>query len=76
MDHELTEVWDAARRRQLLAPLLLYVSSHAPLAFVAGQALYVVAPLAALLGWRAPQGWAGQLSLAHAGAGPQDAHRP
>ena len=75
MDHDSTGLWDAAQRRQMSTPLLLFVSGHAPLAFIAGQALYVVAPLASLLGWDTPQAWAATLSLPHAGAPPRDARR-
>jgi hypothetical protein len=72
MDHDLTELWDAARHRQMSAPLLLFASSHAPLAFLAGQALYLVAPLADLLGWPTPHVWAAQLSRPHPAAPYRD----
>jgi hypothetical protein len=75
MDHHSPGLWDAAQRRQMSTPLLLFVSGHAPLAFIAGQALYVVAPLATLLGWDAPQAWAAALSLPKERASPQEARR-
>jgi hypothetical protein len=52
----------AAVERQLTTPLLLFMAGHRPLAFFAGQALYLVAPLAALLGWRDAGSWADLLS--------------
>lgn len=51
-----------ALRRDLRAPVQLLLESHRPLAFVAGQALYVVAPLAALLGEPRVAEWAARLS--------------
>lgn len=52
----------AAVDRQLATPLLLWMAGHRPLAFFAGQALYLAAPLAVLLGWRDAGAWAGLLS--------------
>jgi hypothetical protein len=76
MDHDLTTLWEAARRRRMSAPLLLFVGSHAPLTFLAGQALYMVAPLADLLGWDAPHTWAARLSRPQAATLPEDADTP
>jgi hypothetical protein len=46
----------------LATPLLLFVAGHRPLAFLAGQALYVTAPLGLLLGWDEITSWAELLS--------------
>ncbi|MCC6169155.1 MAG: hypothetical protein IT329_18170 [Caldilineaceae bacterium] len=56
----------AAVDRQLTTPLLLWMTGHRPLAFFAGQALYLAAPMAALLGWRDAEAWAGLLSSPNA----------
>jgi hypothetical protein len=50
------------QRRQLTTPLLLLLASHNPLAFVAGQLLYAIAPLGLLLGWESVTRWAALLS--------------
>ena len=55
------------RRRQIGAPLRLFVSSHRPLAFVSGQALLAAAPLIGLLGWGDAERWAQWLSAPNAG---------
>jgi hypothetical protein len=52
----------AIRRRQLATPFLLFLAGHRPLAFFAGQALHVTAPLGLLLGWGEIAGWADLLS--------------
>jgi hypothetical protein len=52
----------AATRRDLDTPVRLLLESHRPLAFIAGQALYLIAPLAALLGEPRIQTWAARLS--------------
>jgi hypothetical protein len=52
----------ALKDRQMTAPTLLFLSGHRPLAFTAGQLIYLAAPLADLLGdgrWRE---WAALLS--------------
>lgn len=46
----------------LALPCLLFVMSHRPCAFMTGQLLYVIAPLAALLGFSGCQAWAALLS--------------
>jgi len=75
MEHDFTSLWDAAQRRRMSTPLLLFAGGHAPLAFIAGQALYMVAPLAALLGWTAPQTWAELLSKPNLAAPSRDPRR-
>jgi hypothetical protein len=49
-------------RRNLLTPALLLLTSHRPLAFVAGQLLYLLEPLAGLAGQPRLQPWAELLS--------------
>ncbi len=49
-------------QRELTLPCLLFVVSHRPCAFVVGQLLYVLAPLAAILGQPVWQDWAALLS--------------
>jgi hypothetical protein len=61
-DPTLDPLLRAAVDRQMTTPLLLFIAGHRPLAFFAGQALYLAAPLAALLGWRAAESWANLLS--------------
>lgn len=53
----------AVADRKLTTPLLLFLAGHRPLAFFAGQALYMAAPLAALAGWRGAAAWADLLSM-------------
>lgn len=48
--------------QQLLTPALCFVTSHQPLAFVAGQLLYLLAPLASLLGRPTWNEWAALLT--------------
>lgn len=52
----------AAADRKLTTPLLLFLAGHRPLAFFAGQALYMAAPLVALVGGRRADAWADLLS--------------
>ena len=49
-------------QRELTLPCLLFVVSHRPCAFVAGQLLYLLAPLAAIVGQSTWQDWAALLS--------------
>ncbi len=49
-------------RRKLVAPTLLYLAGHRPLAFAAGQLLAVAAPVAAILGQSVVGDWAALLS--------------
>ena len=58
----ITQTVDVLARYELAAPALLFVASHRPLAFVAGQTLYGLAPLGALLGVGSLGEWAGLLS--------------
>jgi hypothetical protein len=60
VDLELTA--RALADRELLTPALLLLAGHKPLAFVAGQVLYGLAPIAALLGAQSLQAWAALLS--------------
>lgn len=62
MPRDLELLTDILHRRQLTTPLLLMLASHRPLAFVAGQFLYVLAPLGLLLGWENVNNWAALLS--------------
>lgn len=55
-----------AAERELTTPLLLFLIGHRPLAFFAGQMLYAVAPLAALLGLPQTGAWAEWLSAPNA----------
>ena len=48
--------------RQLTTTFLLLLASHRPMTFVAGQMLYALAPLCALLGWEQLDAWAALLS--------------
>ena len=48
-------------RRQMMAPVLLFVTGHQPLAFVTGHLLLLLAPLAHLLGWSGVTPLAGAL---------------
>jgi hypothetical protein len=48
--------------QQLLTPALCFLASHQPLALVAGQLLYLLAPLAALLDRPTWKAWAALLT--------------
>lgn len=50
---------DLLARRRLLAPAALFVLGHRPLAFVAGQMILLLDPVAGLLGFAAWDRWAG-----------------
>lgn len=52
----------AIRQHEMSAPVLLFVASHRPLAFVLGQMLHVANPMADLLGWSGCNDWANILS--------------
>ena len=75
MKQDFASLWEAAQRRRMSTPLRLFAEGHAPLAFIAGQALYMIAPLAALLGWAAPQDWAERLSQPNIAAPIRDPRR-
>ncbi|MBW7882556.1 MAG: hypothetical protein H3C34_07955 [Caldilineaceae bacterium] len=49
-------------RRRLVAPALLWLAGHRPLAFAAGQMAALAAPLASLMGQPVVQEWADLLS--------------
>lgn len=54
---------DRLAQRELIAPALLLLASHRPLAFVAGQMLHLVTPVGAMLGYGdALNSWAELLS--------------
>jgi len=53
---------DSLARRQLIAPALLLIAGHRPLAFIAGQTLHMAAPMAAILGFDGWSDWARVLS--------------
>lgn len=58
----------ALEQRELILPCVLFVASHRPFAFVVGQLLYMVGPLAVILGWQVWQDWAAVLSEADGAA--------
>lgn len=58
----LHEAVKAMQARDGTLPLLLFLVGHRPLAFVTGQFLYVVAPVAGLLGNFEISSWAALLS--------------
>jgi len=62
LDPAIISALHALNRRGLALPALCLVASHRPLAFVASQLLYGVAPVAALLGQPACNAWAALLS--------------
>ena len=43
-------------------PVLLFVASHKPLAFVLGQCLHALTPFASMVGWENCDQWAALLS--------------
>ena len=53
---------DAIGRRQMVMPALLFLAGNRPLAFVLGQTLLVLQPLAALLGANGLAAWGELLS--------------
>ena len=61
-DDAVDEVVEAIRQRQMVMPALLFLAGHRPLAFVLGQTLLVLQPLAALLGADGPRAWGELLS--------------
>lgn len=60
----ITATVDSIARRQLVAPVLLFLTGHRPLAFAAGHVLAVAAPVAAVLGQPFVMQWAEILSTA------------
>ena len=65
-------------RRQLVAPALLFLVGHRPLAFAAGHVLALAAPVADLVGQPSVMAWAEVLTttegLAHLEAALDAAH--
>ena len=61
-DKAVDAVVDAIGQRQMVMPALLFLVGHRPLAFVLGQTLLVLQPLAALLGANGPAIWGELLS--------------
>jgi len=55
---------ESIARRQLVAPVLLFLTGHRPLAFAAAHVLALAAPVADLLGQRSVMQWAEILSTA------------
>jgi hypothetical protein len=49
-------------QREMALPLLCFVAGHRPLSFLAGQILYLLEPLAGLLGQTGVRVWAALLS--------------
>ena len=64
---------DMLARHEMLTPALLLLAGHRPLAFVVGQLLYGLAPVAALFGLAGCQDWARLLSDPHGAAQLQQA---
>lgn len=56
---------DAAASREMAETVLLFLAGHRPLAFVAGQALCVLSPVASLVGVAAVGEWSAILSDPH-----------
>jgi hypothetical protein len=67
-DSRLLPSLDYLARSQMLLPGLLFLSSHAPLAFVAGQALWLLSPFELLFPNANLGAWARLLSHPQAGA--------
>jgi hypothetical protein len=63
-------------RPPLDTPAALFLLGHQPLRFVAGQMLYLLAPMAELLGWRGWRPWAESLSRAHGSWTLESLQRP
>ncbi|RIK40184.1 MAG: hypothetical protein DCC55_15815 [Chloroflexi bacterium] len=61
-DHRLTALTQQLARLELLTPALCFLAGHRPLAFVAGQLLYLLEPLATLAGGSGLSAWAELLS--------------
>lgn len=59
---------DQIAQRRLDGLALLWLSGHQPLAFIAGQLCWLLAPLALLCGWSQVETWAAILSAPHSGA--------
>lgn len=62
MPDECNRLLNALQERQLGQPVLLFAAGHRPLAFVLGQCLHGLAPLAEIVGWDGCSAWATLLS--------------
>jgi hypothetical protein len=62
LDHRLTAASRPLAERGLLTPALCFLASHRPLAFLTGQVLYLVEPLATLMGRPGLNTWAELIS--------------
>lgn len=51
-----------AKQKEMVGPLLLFLSGHRPLAFVTGQLLHLGSPFGSLLGMASMHDWATLLS--------------
>ena len=56
------ETLEIIRKRQMMLPILLFVTGHRPLAFVVGQLLHLVTPLALFVSQESIEEWAHLLS--------------
>lgn len=71
MAEDLKQLAGFAARRGLTTPLRLFLTGHRPLAFFAGQMLYMAAPLALLAGWEDVNRWAAWLSAPQTSPAPK-----
>ena len=51
-------IFTALETREMQIPGLLFFASHRPLAFLVAQILYLVEPIAGLIGWQECAKWA------------------
>ena len=61
-DETVDEVLSAIRQRRMALPAILFLDGHRPLAFVFGQMLLILQPLAGLLGADGLGAWGELLS--------------
>lgn len=61
-DRSVDETLEAIRQRQMVVPALLFLAGHRPLAFLLGQTLLIMQPLATLLGLSQLGTWSELLS--------------
>lgn len=64
-DYRLAALTRPLARRDLLTPALCFLACHRPLAFVTGQFLYLLEPLATLVGRPGLAAWADLVSDPH-----------
>ncbi|MCY3992025.1 MAG: hypothetical protein OXI52_03430 [Caldilineaceae bacterium] len=62
-DSEIDATLSAIGQRRMVLPAVLFVAGHRPLAFVFGQILLILQPMAALLGSDGLASWAHLLSI-------------